>query len=326
MLIKLPFSGYFIDMRLIRGLNHLGPLHRGCVLTIGNFDGLHLGHRLVIERLAEHGKRLNLPVVAMVFEPQPLEYFLGDHAPSRLTRLREKAIQFASLPADELLVLPFNRGVADVDAEQFVREILVGKLNIKHLVVGDDFHFGKARRGNFALLQHLGQRYGYDVEATPSFEIDGLRVSSTLIRDALGEGDLALAKTLLGRDYSVCGRVAHGDKRGRELGFPTANIRMFRKNTPLTGVFAVTMTGLGDEELRGVANLGTRPTVDGGAKAVLETHLFDFNRDIYGRYVEVHFKTKLRDETRFASLEALKRQIERDVESARDFFSIPRHD
>jgi len=309
-------------MRLIRGLNHLEPLSRGCVLTIGNFDGLHLGHQHVIERLAEHGRRLNLPVVVMVFEPQPLEYFLGDHAPSRLTRLREKAIQFAKLPVDNLLVMPFGRTLADVDAEQFIREILVKKLNIKHLVIGDDFHFGKARCGNFALLQHRGQDFGFSVESTSSFEIDAMRISSTLIRDALGEGDLTLAKTLLGRDYSVCGRIAHGDKRGRELGFPTANLQMFRKNTPLVGVFAVTMTGLGGE-LHGVANLGTRPTVDGGAKAVLETHLFDFNRDIYGHYVEVHFKTKLRNEVRFNSLEALKAQIKDDVLAARSFFALP---
>lgn len=308
-------------MRLIRGLNHLEPLRDGCVLTIGNFDGLHLGHQRVIERVAEHGRRMQLPTVAMVFEPQPLEYFLGDHAPSRLTRLREKTIQFAKLPIDELLVLPFNRTLADYDAEQFIRDILIDRLKVKHLVIGDDFHFGKARRGNFALLQHRGREYGFNVESTDSFELDGLRISSTLIRDALGEGDLAQAKMLLGRDYSVCGRVAHGDKRGRELGFPTANIQMFRKNIPLVGVFAVTMTGLGERELHGVANLGNRPTIDGGGTAVLETHLFDFNRDIYGHYVEVNFKAKLRDEARFSSLDELKAQIARDVAAARIFFA-----
>ncbi|MCK9609061.1 MAG: bifunctional riboflavin kinase/FAD synthetase [Methylomonas sp.] len=312
-------------MRLIRGLHHLEPLRDGCVLTIGNFDGLHLGHRRVIERVAAHGRRLQLPTVAMVFEPQPLEYFLGDHAPSRLTRLREKVIQFAKLPIDELLVLPFNRRLADYDAEQFICDILVDSLNIKHLVIGDDFHFGKARRGNFTLLQHRGEEYGFAVESTDSFELDGLRISSTLIRDALGEGDLSQAKLLLGRDYSVCGRVAHGDKRGRELGFPTANLQMFRKNTPLVGVFAVTMTGLDGRELSGVANLGNRPTVDGSAKAVLETHLFDFNQDIYGRYVEVHFKARLRDEVRFDSLAALQAQITRDVKAAQDFFAGMRH-
>ena len=308
-------------MRLIRGLHHLEPLRNGCVLTIGNFDGLHLGHRRVIERVAEHGRQLGLPTVAMIFEPQPLEYFLGDHAPSRLTRLREKVIQFSKLPIDELLVLPFNRTLADYDAEQFIQNILVGKLNIRHLVIGDDFHFGKARRGNFALLQHRGQELGFTVESTDSFELDGFRVSSTLIRDALGEGDLAQAKTLLGRDYSVCGRVAHGDKRGRQLGFPTANLEMFRKNTPLIGVFAVIMTGLDGRELKGVANLGNRPTFYGGAKAVLETHLFDFDQDIYGRYVEVHFKAKLRDEMRFDSLTALRTQIANDVASAQAFFA-----
>lgn len=308
-------------MRLIRGLNHLESLRDGCVLTIGNFDGLHLGHRRVIERVAEHGRRLQLPTVAMIFEPQPLEYFLGDHAPSRLTRLREKVIQFAKLPIDELLVMPFNRTLADYDAERFIQDILVDKLHVKHLVIGDDFHFGKARRGNFALLQHRGEEFGFSVESTDSFALDGLRISSTLIRDALSEGDLAQAKLLLGRDYSVCGRVAHGDKRGRQLGFPTANIQMFRRNIPLVGVFAVTMTGLGERELHGVANLGNRPTVDSNTKTILEIHLFDFNRDIYGRYVEVHFKAKLRDEIRFSSIDDLKAQIALDVQAARSFFT-----
>ena len=308
-------------MRLIRGLNHLEPLRDGCILTIGNFDGLHVGHRLVIERLAEHGRRLCLPTVAMVFEPQPLEYFLGDHAPSRLTRLREKAIQFAKLPVDELLVLPFKSSLADCDAEQFIREVLVERLHVKHLVIGDDFHFGKARRGNFALLQHKGKEWGFEVENTHSFELDGMRVSSTLIRDALQEGRLDQARLMLGRDYSVCGRVAHGDKRGRELGFPTANVRMFRKNAPVAGVFAVTMTGLDDKEYQGVANVGTRPTVEGGPKMVLETHLFNFNADIYGRYVEVHFKEKIRDEKRFPSLAELQNQIREDVLTSKRFFA-----
>lgn len=308
-------------MQLLRGLKHLESLSQGCVLTIGNFDGLHLGHQQVIDTLAAHGKRLQLPVVVMVFEPQPLEYFLADHAPSRLTRLREKAIQFAQLPIDKLLVLPFNRALADYDAEQFIRHILVDKLKVKHLVIGDDFHFGKARRGNFALLQHRGLQFGFTVEATSSFVIAGLRVSSTLIRDALGEGDLSLAKKLLGRAYSVCGRVAHGDKRGRQLGFPTANVHMFRKNTPVIGVYAVTMTGVEGAVYQGVANVGTRPTFDGGSKVVLETHLFNFNRDIYGQYVEVHFKTKLRDEMRFTSLAALVVQIKQDIDHAKDYFA-----
>lgn len=308
-------------MRLIRGLSHLEPFQHGCVLTIGNFDGLHLGHRAVIQKLAAQGKTLNLPVVMMTFEPQPLEYFLAANAPSRLMRLREKVIQLEKLPVDCLLIVQFNRHFADYDAEQFIDDILLKKLNVKHLVIGDDFHFGKARRGNFALLKEQGKQQGFTVEDTGSYYVDGLRVSSTLIRDALGVGDLAQAERLLGHSYSICGRVAHGDKRGRTLGYPTANIRLFRKNTPINGVFAVTMTGIDGLELTGVANVGTRPTFDGGSKVVLETHLFDFNKEIYGRYVEVHFKQKIRDEMRFDSLEHLQAQIVDDVAAAKQFFA-----
>jgi riboflavin kinase/FMN adenylyltransferase len=307
-------------MHIIRGLAHTIPLEQGCVLTIGNFDGLHLGHKAVIEKLAQQGKLLGLPVVVIVFEPQPLEYFLGANAPSRLTRLREKVIQFASLPVDELLILRFNREFANVDAEKFIEQVLVKKLNIKYLVVGDDFHFGKARRGNFAMLREKGKIFGFKVENTQSYQVQGLRVSSTLIRDALGEGNLKLATKLLGRSYSICGRVAHGNKLGRTLGFPTANIQLMRKNTPVNGVFAVTMMGVSHGELHGVANVGTRPTVDGSAKVVLEVHLFDFNKEIYGHYVEVHFKHKIRDEIRFESVEQLKNQIEQDVLAAKAFF------
>jgi riboflavin kinase/FMN adenylyltransferase len=304
-------------MRLIRGLSHLEPLKNGCVLTIGNFDGLHLGHRAVIKKLAERGEALGLPVVIMIFEPQPLEYFLGENAPSRLMRLREKVIQFSKLPVDDLLILRFNQHFSNCDAEHFIEDVLIKKLNVKHLVVGDDFHFGKARRGNFAMLKDKGKAFGFDVEDTGSYQLAGLRVSSTLIRDALGAGDLVLAERLLGHCYSVCGRVAHGDKRGRTIGYPTANIQMFRKNTPVNGVFAVTMTGIDGMEFEGVANVGTRPTVDGGSKVILEAHLFDFDREIYGRYVEVHFKQKIRDEIRFQSLDELKIQIVKDVVEAK---------
>jgi riboflavin kinase/FMN adenylyltransferase len=314
-------------MHLIRGLSHLEPFKNGCVLTIGNFDGLHLGHRTVIKKLADCGEALGLPVVIMIFEPQPLEYFLGDNSPSRLMRLREKVIEFAKLPVDNLLIVRFNRYFANCDAEQFIDDILIKKLNVKHLVIGDDFHFGKARRGNFAMLKEKGKLYGFNVEDTGSYQVEGLRISSTLIRDALGEGDLAQAEKLLGHCYSVCGRVAHGDKRGRTIGYPTANIRMFRKNTPVNGVFAVTMTGIDGFEFEGVANVGTRPTVDGSSKVILETHLFDFDKEIYGRYVEVHFKQKIRDEIRFQSLEQLKAQIVKDVaETKKIFAEIKKYD
>jgi riboflavin kinase / FMN adenylyltransferase len=313
-------------MHLIRGLSQLEPFQNGCVLTIGNFDGLHLGHLAVIRKLAERGKTLNLPVVVMIFEPQPLEYFLASNAPSRLMRLREKVIEFNKLPVDHLLIVKFNREFANYDAEHFINDILLAKLNVKHLVIGDDFHFGKARRGNFALLKEQGRQHGFTVEDTGSYYIDSLRVSSTLIRDALGIGDVVQAERLLGHSYSICGRVAHGDKRGRTLGYPTANIKLFRKNTPISGVFAVTMTGVDDKELTGIANVGTRPTFDGGSKVVLETHLFNFNQEIYGRYVEVHFKQKIRDELQFNSLAELQSQIEQDVAIAKRFFAKPASD
>lgn len=300
-------------MQLIRGLNHLEPLAEGCVLTIGNFDGVHTGHRKVIEKLAVQGQALGLPVVAMMFEQQPLEFFLGENAPSRLTRLREKIIQLNNLSIDKLVVIKFNQAMANYNAEHFIADLLVGKLNVKHLVIGDDFHFGKARRGNFAMLKEKSLEFGFKVESTHSFFVKQHRVSSTLIRDALGRGDLSEAKQMLGRDYSVCGRVAHGNKRGRTIGFPTANIQMFRRNTPITGVYAVTMTGIDGKELQGVANVGTRPTVDGGTKVILETHLFDFDKEIYGHYVEVFFKQKIRDEVRFKSLNELKAQIGKDI-------------
>jgi len=308
-------------MHLIRGLTHLKPLKEGCVLSIGNFDGVHTGHRKVIEKLAEQGKAMGLPVVIMTFEPQPLEFFLGENAPTRLMRLREKMIQFQQLPVDKVLVVKFNQAFADYQANDFIIDILVKKLNVKRLVVGDDFHFGKARCGNFAMLKEKGLLFGFKVEDTRSFYIEEHRVSSSLIRDALGSGDLTQAGVLLGRDYSICGRVAHGNKRGRTIGFPTANILMFRKNTPITGVFAVTMTGINGKEIQGIANVGTRPTVEGGTKVILETHLFDFNEEIYGHYVEVHFKQKIRDEVRFQSLDELKEQIKKDIVIVKQIFN-----
>ncbi|GFO76460.1 riboflavin kinase/FMN adenylyltransferase [Bathymodiolus platifrons methanotrophic gill symbiont] len=304
-------------MQLIRGIKKLQSFDSGCVLTIGNFDGVHKGHSVVINKLAEKGKLLGLPVVVMVFEPQPLEFFLKDNAPSRLTRLREKIIHFKHLPVDNLLIVSFNQCFANLDPKYFIQEILVERLNVKYLVVGDDFHFGKARRGNFALLQEAGEQYSFKVIDTASYSVKGSRVSSTLIRDALNNGDLATAESMLGRSYSVCGRVVHGEKLGRKIGFPTANIQMQRKNTPIQGVFAVTMTGIGEKPIFGVANVGTKPTVDSRAQVLLETHLFDFDQDIYGKYVEVHFKYKIRSEMRFQSVDDLKRQIQLDTAQAR---------
>lgn len=308
-------------MRLISGLGFLDRTEKGCVATIGNFDGVHIGHRAVIEKLAMTGRRLGLPVCVMLFEPQPREYFDPDRAPPRLMRLREKLDRLAELPVDQVVLLRFNRRLADLSAEAFIQDILIDRMGIRYLVVGDDFRFGKDRRGNFVLLQDFGRRNRFEVADTPSILLEGERVSSTLVREALVQGELDRAARLLGRPYSVCGRIVHGDKRGRTLGFPTANVLMRRKNAPLQGVFAVTMAGIGDNSKPGVANVGIRPTVSGEPTVMLETHLLDFSADLYGRVVEIEFHRKLRDERRFAGLPELRAQIDRDVAAARAFFA-----
>ncbi len=307
-------------MELIRGLCNLRPRHRGCVATIGNFDGVHLGHQAVLGQLAEKAAELSLPSVVITFEPYPQEFFAhGAVVPPRLTRFREKIQALRRYSVDRVLCLPFNRVLSETSAQDFIRRILVEGLGVRYLVVGDDFRFGHQRQGDFAMLKEAGARYGFQVVNRHTFSIDGARVSSTRIREALAHGDLNNAGKLLGRPYRMCGRVAHGDQRGRTIGFPTANIYLHRKASPVQGVFAVEVFGLDAEPLPGVANVGTRPTVD-GTRALLEVHLLDFAQDIYGCYVQVDFLHKLRDEQKFASLDDLKRQIEFDTAQARDFF------
>ena len=306
-------------MQLIRGLHNLRPEHRGCVATIGNFDGVHLGHQAVIGQLGEEAGRLHLPSVLITFEPQPMEYFRPQQAPARLTRLREKVEALRRFHIDRLLLLPFNRKLAQMPAEEFIRRVLVEGLAVKYLVVGDDFRFGRDRQGDFAMLQAAGREHGFAVVNMHTFLIDGERVSSTRVRGALNRSDLAAAQHLLGRTYRMSGRVAHGKKLGRELGFPTANIHVHRKATPLQGIFVVEVFGIEGEPLPGVASLGTRPTVD-GKTTILEVYLFDFDRDIYGRYLQVSFLHKLRDEVRYTTLEALKAQIAKDVDDAQNYF------
>lgn len=306
-------------MHLIRGLHNLTPSLRGCAATIGNFDGVHLGHQAVLGQLAERAAALGLPTAVILFEPQPQEYFAPDQAPPRLTRLREKLVALRRFSVDRVLCLRFNQQLAGLTAEQFVQQILVDGLDVRYLVVGDDFRFGKDRSGDFEFLVERGQQAGFQVAHMHSFALQGERVSSTRIRAALQAGDMRLAEQMLGRGYRMLGRVAHGDKRGRSIGFPTANLFLHRVNVPLRGVFAVEMYGLETEPLYGVANVGTRPTVD-GSRTLLEVHLFDFIGDLYGRQVAVEFVHKLRDEKRFDSFVALKAQIEQDAQQARDFF------
>lgn len=308
-------------MELIRGLYNLRPLQRGCVVTIGNFDGVHLGHRAVLRQLAEISRELQLPAVVVIFEPQPQEFFAGDAAPPRLTRWREKIQALCDYGVSRVVCLRFNRQLAAMSAQDFIDKLLIEGIAVRYLVVGDDFRFGHKRLGDFALLQAAGGRYGFQVASMRTFTRDNARVSSSRIRAALHAGDLASAATLLGRPYRMTGRVVHGDKRGRELGFPTANIRLQRRVAPLSGIFVVKLFGLGTEPLPGVASVGIRPTF-GGTQCLLEVHIFDFQQEIYGCYVQVEFLRKLRDEWRFDSSAALIRQMEIDCAQARQFLAI----
>jgi riboflavin kinase / FMN adenylyltransferase len=308
-------------MRLIRGLHNLRGEHHGCVATIGNFDGVHLGHRAVFAELRKVGDALGLPATVITFEPQPLEYFQPEMAPSRLTRLREKLMVIKSAGIDYVLVLHFGRRLATMGAEAFIDEILVRGLGVRHLYVGDDFRFGRARSGDMPLLRAAGEDFGFRVDDLRTVSDGGERISSTRIRKLLVSGDLAEAARLLGRPYTICGRVSHGDKRGRTIGFPTLNIQLHRPVSPLRGVYAVRVHGIGDEELAGVANIGSRPTLQGDPRFLLEVHLFDFDRDVYGAHVSVEFIAHLRDEMKFDSFAALREQIDVDARRARELLA-----
>lgn len=303
-------------MQLVRGLHNLRPQHRGCVATIGNFDGVHRGHQAILARLRERAVELGVPSCVVIFEPQPREYFAPESAPARLARLRDKVALLAAEGVDRVLCLAFNQRLSKLSAEAFVDTILVDGLGVKHLEVGDDFRFGCDRLGDFGFLQAAGQRHGFSVEAAQTVELDGLRVSSTQVRDALAAADFPLAERLLGRPFRIGGRVLHGQKLARQLGTPTANVQLKRRRVPLSGVYLVSAQ-IDGKVWPGVANIGVRPTVAGDGSAHLEVHLLDFAGDLYGRRLTVEFHHKLREEQRFASLEALKSAIDADIAAAR---------
>lgn len=312
-------------MRLIRGLHNLVQSDRDCVATIGNFDGVHLGHRTVFQRLQVRGRELGLPATVITFEPQPLEFFAPEAAPARLTRLREKLCAIADCGIERVMVLEFGPKLARMGARDFIQRLLIDGLGVRFLLVGDDFRFGHGREGDYELLRELGRsslpgQGGFEVENLHTITHDKERISSTRVREALARGDLEQARHLLGRPYRLHGRVAHGAKRGRGIGFPTANIALHRRFSPVHGVYAVLVRGMGATPLPGVANVGTRPTVD-GKDYRLEVHLFDFDQDIYGRHLEVELRLKLRDEKRFESFEALRQQIQIDARIAREFLA-----
>lgn len=310
-------------MQLIRNIYNLPQnlIKRGCALTIGNFDGVHLGHQAVLKHLCEKANSLNLPTLVMLFEPQANEYFMGENAPARLMRLRDKLNALAQHEIDYVFCVKFNRTFAKQSAEQFVDDWLVQKLKVKFLSIGDDFRFGANRCGDFALLQRKATQFGFQVENNHSFQLNEQRISSTAIRKALAEDNLILAKQLLGKPYCIHGKVIHGNKLGRTIGFPTANIRLQRQVNPIKGVYIVKVKLEDNTFFNGVANIGKRPTLN-GIKQLLEVHLFDFNEDLYGQTLQIEFCQKIRDEIKFPSFDHLKKQIEQDVKIAKDYFSV----
>ena len=309
-----------MQQEFIRGLHNLRPEHKNCVATIGSFDGVHLGHQAILQQLISVARAQNLPAVAIIFEPQPHEFFAGDKAPARLMRLREKISALWAAGVDRILCLQFNQELRGLSAGQFIDRVLVNGLGIQHLVVGDDFRFGCDRRGDFALLKASGARFGFMVSDTQTLAIAGERVSSTRIRELLELGDFAQAATLLGKPYCIHGRVVYGKQLGRQLGVPTANVELRRYRSPLHGVFAVVAHFKDGNSFQGVANIGIRPTINGDKKPLLEVHLFEFSKNIYGTVINVEFKHKLRDEKKFGSLDELKSQLQIDIMQGKDFF------
>ena len=305
-------------MLVYRGFSQHSPAPT--VLTIGNFDGVHLGHRSLLARQRAAAAQENLLPAVITFEPHPREFFSPASAPARLATLREKLELLAEEGVALTCVCHFNAGFAALSAEDFIERVLVGSLRVRRLIIGDDFRFGAGRRGNFALLSEAGKQHGFSVEAMDCVMLDGERASSSAVRAALAAGDMWHAGKLLGRPYSIDGRVVRGDKTGRQLGFATANIRIKHAKPPILGVFAVEVRGLDGTVRQGVANLGVRPSANRLPRPILEVHLFDFSADIYGAHLNVCFLHKLRDEAKFADFAALKAQIAADVDAARNYF------
>ncbi len=307
-------------MTFIRDLQSLQSFNQRSVVTIGSFDGVHLGHQAILNQVKAVAAELGLPSVVMTFEPQPQEFFSGERAPARLMRLREKVDALFKFGVDQVLCLQFNRELRNLTAAEFVRSVLVDGLGTRHLIVGDDFRFGCDRSGDFKMLSEMGETYDFAVQDTETLEVDGQRVSSTLVRQILEQGNFERASQLLGKPFTITGRVVYGQQLGRELGFPTANVQLNRYSAPLSGVYAV-LVNIDGAVYQGAANVGLRPTVGDLLKPILEVHLLDFEADLYGRRIEVEFVTKIRDEEKFTSLDKLIESIQRDVKQIRAWFA-----
>lgn len=311
-------------MKVFRGLPNAAS-RAPCALAIGNFDGVHRGHQALLARLREVASKMGLESAVMTFEPHPREFFAaraGDpsRAPTRIASLRDKLQSLAKAQVDRVIVEHFNERFASLSPQEFVEKILVQGLHVKWLIVGEDFCYGAKRAGNVATLLEAGRQYGFHVEAQPTVTNGGIRVSSSAVRQALMQGDFMQAKALLGRPYAISGHVIHGKKLGRTIGFPTMNLRVSHKHPALSGIYVVQVHGLEDEPLPGVASIGVRPTVDDSGRVLLETHLFDYSQQCYGRLIRVEFLKKLRDEEKYIDLSTLTAAIERDAVQARAYF------
>lgn len=308
-------------MSLIRGLGNIPASFSGCVATIGNFDGVHAGHQTILNSLKQAAQTANLPTLVMIFEPQPKEFFAPNAAPARISNLREKYVALKNYGVDYVLCLPFNQAFRSLTAEHFIQEVLVKTLKIKHLIIGDDFQFGANRGGNFTILQQAGAAFGFTVQDTNTVCQAHERVSSTRVREALAQGDLAAAELLLNRPFTMQGRVGFGRQLGRTLNTPTANIMVKRKHLPLTGVFAVKVKNNDNGALYfGVASIGVKPTITDVPEPSLEVHLLDFQGNLYHQHLTVEFVEKIRDEQKFNGLEELKTAIEADKTKAREIY------
>lgn len=305
-------------MQLVRHLSDLPyrNLVKGSVVTIGSYDGLHPGHRQLLDRVVGEAMVRHVPSIVMSFEPTPKEFFSADAPPARLMRFREKFDALQDYGIDVFYCPRFSEAMRSITADAFIRRILVHGLNASHIVVGDDFHFARRREGSVAELQRAASALQYSVEQVPSVIVDGIRVSSTAIREALGAGNVARATALLGRPYRMSGRIVHGRQVGRKLGYATANVDLRRRRSAVMGIYAVRVQGLPEGPVDGVASVGTRPTFD-LTKPLLEVHLFDFDRDIYGEYIHVDFIERLRDEERFDTVDSLVAQMQIDEQNAR---------
>jgi len=308
-------------MELIRGRHNLRPRHRGCAVTIGAFDGVHLGHQAVLAHLKEEAGSLGVSTTVVTFEPLPGEYLRPLEAPPRITTLRDKWPLLEACGVERVLCLPFNDRLRTLSARAFVEQVFVEGLGVRYLAFGDDFRFGNRREGDLDYVRALADEFGYAVAPTPTLEADGERISSTRIRAALAEADFEGARRLLGRPFEMAGRVQHGQKLGRQLDAPTANIALHRIRSPLHGVYAVSVWSKGLDGVPGVANVGVKPTIGDSLEATLEVHVLEGSPDLYGERLTVRFRHKLRDEQKFPSLDALKEGIAADKAIARAWFA-----